>query len=330
MAVHGPGKSDRPSPLALHSERIPAPRGQEISRSPGSGKTPSRQPLRAASLALTGPGPESAANGFRGRERIDAPDASPHFSEETPGPANWERRWRRYRDGLRAVPSASARRTPKATSSLVDAAGREKSSLSSAALRRRSARASGIPRWREIRLISSRSTSGRRGASSIRAGTGPSFADTNSIGRDARSAARQGKKGRQAAAVPLSFRVGPAPDPEIPDQEGDKGRGEPGVAARLADRPQRLPEEANLFPEGPGLEAPFLPLFPFLVGLLPGRLDHLDQDAHGGDGRKRHACPSRGPDPVFGGHSLPGGDQAFRELPGDEENVLSGIGVPPP
>src|SRR4030065_736500 len=67
--VHGPSKRDRPSPLALHSERTPATRCHDISRSPRSGKTPSRQPLRAASLGLTGPGPDSAAHGYRERER---------------------------------------------------------------------------------------------------------------------------------------------------------------------------------------------------------------------------------------------------------------------
>src|SRR3990172_3791092 len=106
MTVHGPGKSDRPSALALHSERIVATRCQGTYLPPSSGKAPLCQARRASSLALTGPGPESAANGFRGREgggagsslaltgpgpesaangfrereRMEAPDASPHVS----------------------------------------------------------------------------------------------------------------------------------------------------------------------------------------------------------------------------------------------------------
>src|SRR3990172_1199543 len=78
---HLPGRPARvPPSLSFHPERIVATRCQGTSPPPSSGTAPLCQARRASSLALTGPGPESAANGFRERERMEAPDASPHVS----------------------------------------------------------------------------------------------------------------------------------------------------------------------------------------------------------------------------------------------------------
>ncbi len=236
----GPGKIPSPADRAPHAARIPRTLPHGTKTAAPSGSAPARHARSAASRALRGPSPSRARKGDRGRRSTTAPEAASHSSEKTAGPAKRDSRWSRYREGRRAAPAASARRTEKTIPSRTEAAGRAKRSFSSAALRRRSDKASGRSGCRVPRLISSRSSSGRSGSSSSWAGTASSFTD-RTIARSAVTPRRTTESPRTTAP---GLRIPPrsptksrwaerrAENPSAPSRDPGHGASRSGIPSR--------------------------------------------------------------------------------------------------